>query len=265
MSQHSQSGIERRHDPYLERRQMTQKITARHYLVVCVLSMLLVSCNCPTSGQDAPSDSVESLALPIDIAKVSSSFPRGKENPQSLLSLEQVTSGVQVLPDGYAVRYSGAITLLDGKVIQGEDITGKVLVGPWPFAEKDSRFRVKRFYRKAANVNSEKATSLAAFFKPTTTNSEGWKVGDQGRFAMRMTLSLSIDAKSGTPGKGTVEVFRKSSHLTWMSSRGRAILGLDAEIEAGLGSWMRWGRRIDGLSRWWSGSSGRSFNRRWMT
>ena len=49
--------------------------------------------------------------------------------------------------------------------------------------------------------------------------------------------------------KGAFEVFRKCCDFTWMSSRGRAILGLDTEIEVGVGGGMRWGRRIDGRSR----------------
>ncbi len=165
-----------------------------------VALVVQLSCARPQDGdgksfcllEEAPAN------LPIDLKRLTTDFPEAKDNPQSLLSLEIVNSGLIVEPDGIAVRYSGEITLLDGTVIQGGNMTGSVLFGPWPFAEKDARFRAKRFYRKAATVNSTELTSLSRFFEPTTTNSEGWKPGDQGRFALRLNLSVTNpDESSG--------------------------------------------------------------------
>lgn len=138
-------------------------------------------------------------ALPIDLAAVTAEFPAAKGRPQSLLSLETVASTVQADPAGFAVKFPDQVTLLDGTVIAGEDIHGSVLTGPWPFASRDSRLRVKRFHRRDADVKAD-PVSLADFFAPTTTNSEGWSVGSQGRFVLRMELAAAIrqtDEKSG--------------------------------------------------------------------
>jgi len=156
----------------------------------------LVLLSLPTSGpaEDLPQ-------LPIDIAAVTDAFSVAKGRPQTLLSLETIAGAVHAAPEGFSVRFPDEVTLLDGTVVAGKDIHGTVLTGPWPFASRDSRLRVKRFDRRDADVNSG-SVNLAAFFAPTTTNSEGWGPGSQGRFALRMELSLAV-RKSDDGGNET--------------------------------------------------------------
>jgi len=159
----------------------------------------IVLLSLPTS---APAEDVPKL--PIDLAAVTDKFSVAKSRPQTLLSLEIVASAVHVAPEGYPVRFPDQVTLLDDTVVAGKDIQGTVLTGPWPFAARDSRLRVKRFDRRDADVNSG-IVGLAGFFSPTTTNSEGWGPGSQGRFALRMELALAV-RKTDDSGKQTTQI-----------------------------------------------------------
>ncbi len=166
---------------------MTQRI---------LIGIVLLSLPTFAPAEDAP-------LLPIDLAAVTGKFGVAKGRPQTLLSLEIVTSAVHAAPEGYTVRFPDEVTLLDGTVVAGKDIHGTVLTGPWPFATRDGRLRVKRFDRRDADVNSG-TVALAGFFTPTTTNSEGWGPGSQGRFALRMELALAVQ-KIDDSGKETTQ------------------------------------------------------------
>lgn len=146
-------------------------------------------------GQDA-------AKLPIDLSRVENQFRPASARPQTLLSLETVASAVHADPVGYVVAFPEKVTLLDGTVVAGEDIHGTVLTGPWPFAQGASRLRVKRFNRDDADIG-DGPINLAAYFAPTTTNSEGWATGSQGRFVLRMELSAVLTDGQGNQAAET--------------------------------------------------------------
>lgn len=133
----------------------------------------------------------DDLQLPIDLTEVTSKFEKSSPRPQTLLPLEAVAAAVRSHPAGCAIEFPKQVTLLDGTVVAGSDIHGSVLTGPWPFASQGGRLRVKRFYRKDSDVPGG-PIKLKDFFSNTTTNSEGWGPGSQGRFVLRMHLSTVI-------------------------------------------------------------------------
>jgi len=86
---------------------------------------------------------------------------------------------------GLSLDLTGIKTLLDGTVVEANRLYGKLVVGPYPFQAKDTRFRYKRF-RGYAAIKKGRATLPIGLLLKSRYNSDGWK--DRGTVAVRMRL-----------------------------------------------------------------------------
>ena len=128
--------------------------------------------------------------LPIDVKSAEKFGPRPSKSG-SPLSLDQIVEAIDAHPDGLQVKFPAEITTIDGRKIPANEVYGTVLVGPYPYAFPQSRFRHKRFSDDDFDIKDGKALiKLAAFFeRDNTENAAGWTAKSQGRFAIRIELS----------------------------------------------------------------------------
>ncbi|MEE3373076.1 MAG: metallophosphoesterase [Planctomycetota bacterium] len=130
--------------------------------------------------------------VPIDRAALRKFAPR-QPRATTAFSLVQVSQAIKSHVGGFQVVFENQVRLLDGRVIGADRLYGRVLVGPYPFQARISRFRRKRFSDDdVALVRGRATVPLDPFFtRGSTRNSEGWGSGSQGSLAVRLELSLA--------------------------------------------------------------------------
>jgi hypothetical protein len=162
--------------------------------IQALISLVMLNLLCST----VLSKEVATDAIPIDTQRMKEDGVNPTDgHPQCDLSSEQIVQSIKPHKEGFSVRLPDTITLLNGDVVQADDVYGVVLVGAYPFAARDSRFWHKRFSDDKYKIkNGSVDIPLAEYFEANSTaNSEGER--HAGTMAVRLELFESRDSSEG--------------------------------------------------------------------
>lgn len=137
--------------------------------------------------------------LPIDAKQLFTSKKYGyvpNVNVRNKLSMEMFYEAIQTKgnEEGLILDFHHVRELLDGRVIDPDNIYGTIWVGPYPFESKEVDYTYKRF-RADTELAAGRGTADVSYLLPSITNSEDW----QAPFVQQVVIRCELYVEQ--PGK----------------------------------------------------------------
>lgn len=110
---------------------------------------------------------------------------------RNMLSIDQILSCIKDSSEnGLLFDMSGITILLDGTIIDPNQVYGSIEVGPFPFESKEVDYTYHRF-RRFSRIQKGKGSLMVDYLLQPSHNSEDWV--SEGQIVARVTLHLETD------------------------------------------------------------------------